>query len=85
MRMEVDEFLEFVQIATEKEVEDRLYQEWLTLYPRMATKEFKFMSFAEYKEKSQGKNIDKRPAGEIIAEIEEAHRKMREEVGNGYI
>lgn len=58
-----------------KQKEEELKEEWLSIYPFMCMKMLKFMSFKDYSEQRQGKNIDLRPAEEIIKEIEELHRK----------
>lgn len=55
------------------EIEEKLYRQWLTLYPLMATKKVKYLSFADYKDACTGANIDKRSDDEIIREIEELH------------
>lgn len=69
------EFEEFCFYVMNKQKEEELKGEWLSLYPFMCMKMLKFMSFKDYSEQRQGKNIDLRPTEEIIKEIEELHRK----------
>lgn len=70
------EFILFVNKAREKEKEERLYQQWCAMLPQMN----KYMSFVDFSDMLTGKNIDMRPAEDIIKDIEEAHRKAGKEV-----
>lgn len=73
------DFLQFFQLALEKEAEKRFHSQWVTMLPFMSMKMLKYMSFEEYKAKVTGKNIDLRPDAEILAEVEEIERKFAEE------
>ena len=57
----------------EKEQEERLHSQWVTMLPKMSTKELKYVSFNEYVDQCTGRNIDTRTSEEIIAELEELH------------
>lgn len=69
--MELEEFLEFVVLAREKESDDRIYAQWCGMLPTLN----EYMSFNAFKDKITGKNIDMRPTEVIIAEIEALHGK----------
>lgn len=75
MQMDVEEFAEFCEIAVEKDKEDRIREEWVAQLPFMSLQMLQYQSFNDYKDNRLGKNIDTRPAEEIIKEIEELHRK----------
>lgn len=55
--------------AMEKEKENRYFLQWVVQLPHM-TKET-YISFDAYLDKLTGRNIDKRPISECMAEIEE--------------
>lgn len=69
--MELDEFVRFINLAREKDFEDKLYQQWCAMLPQMN----KYMAFGEFKDLMTGANIDMRPTEEIIAEIEALHEQ----------
>lgn len=77
--MEVMDFLIFLQKAIEKEEEEHIRAQWVTMLPYMSIKRLKYMSFSDYKDQVTGKNIDTRPAEEIIRDIEETHRRANME------
>lgn len=62
--------------ALEKDREDRLFQQWTAQLPIMAmTGEVE--SFADYKDRVTGANIDLRPASEINRELDEVEAELR--------
>lgn len=69
--MDIEEFVEFVKLAREKDMEDRLYQHWCAMLPQMA----EYKAFGEFKDMMTGANLDLRPTSEIIKEIEELHKQ----------
>ena len=73
--MELDVFIDFIKKAGEKEKEERIHNQWVSMLPYMSLKQLEYISFQKYKEKVTGANIDMRPTSEIIKEIEEIHRK----------
>lgn len=77
--IDVETLVELCEYAKEKEEEDRLRAEWNAVYPFMAMKWLKYMPFHEYVDARTGRNVDLRPAEEIIAEIEELHRRKEED------
>ena len=77
LNMDFVDFCEFVEYAQDKEKEEGYKAEWNALYPFMIIKVMKYVSFKEYVDICTGANIDTRPAGEIIAEIEELHKNAK--------
>lgn len=77
MNLPILQFIRFIELAIKKEQEDILRPEWCALLPFMSMKYLKYMSFDEYVNKRTGRDVDTRPANEIIKEIEEAHKRMR--------
>lgn len=75
LQMEVETFIEMIEIAMEKEQEEIAHKQWCSMLPFMSLGMLEYISFQEYFEKLSGKNVDLRPASEIIAEIEELHQK----------
>lgn len=66
---DLHEFIRFVNLAREKELEEKLFQQWCAMLPIFKT----FVPFSEFKDKLTGANIDLRPADEIIYEIKTLH------------
>ena len=75
MRMEVSQFFEFVLKAKEEERKEQIRNQWTAMLPLMSIQYLKYMPFEEYYEKCLGTNIDLRSTEEIMADIEETHRK----------
>ena len=63
--------------ALEKDRDERLFQQWTAQLPLMAlTGEVE--SFADYKNRVTGANIDRRSVAEINRELDEVERELRE-------
>ncbi len=73
MKMEIGLFCRFVTKGMEKEQEERIHAQWVSMLPLMAIQQLKYMSFEQYKDQCLGRNIDMRPADEIIKELEDLH------------
>ena len=63
--------------AMEKDREDRIFQQWVVQLPWMGYTGT-FLSFADYKDRVTGANIDRRSTAEIMAEIDEIERQLQE-------
>lgn len=63
--------------ALEKEREERIFQQWTAQLPVMAL-DGKYVSFADYKDRVTGANIDRRPTAEILAELDDVERELQE-------
>lgn len=72
---ELIDFIDFVNLAKEKETDEKLYQ----MYCAMLQPMDKFRTYSEFKDIMTGANIDQRPTEEILAEIEEIEAQFRKE------
>ena len=79
MRMDTGKFIKFVLNALETERKEQIQRQWTALLPFMALKCFQYLSFDSYYEKCTGANIDLRTTEEIIADIEETHKRAHME------
>lgn len=75
MQTDIGAAQRIIQKAREKEKENRYFLQWVVQLPNM-TKE-NFISFDSYLDKVTGRNIDKRPISECMAEIEEIKKKFK--------
>lgn len=66
---ELIEFCRFIAYAKEKEREDRYYMQWCAMIPQFR----EYISFDDFLDRITGRNIDMRPAEDIIAEIKQLH------------
>lgn len=57
-------------------LEDKVYNQWIHTLPYLEDKSL--YSFKTYFEKATGKNIDRRSTEEILADIEEAMRRLED-------
>ena len=68
--------------ALEKEREDRIFQQWTAQLPIMAYTG-NYVSFADYKDRVTGANIDRRPTVELMAELDAIERELEGGGANG--
>lgn len=61
--------------AMEKNREERIFQQWVAQLPWMSGDNF--VSFADYKDKVTGANIDRRSVAEIEADIAEVEAQLQ--------
>lgn len=61
--------------ALEQEREERIFQQWTAQLSIMAYSG-KYVSYADYKDRVTGANIDRRPTAEILAELDEVEREL---------
>ena len=59
----------------EKSRDERLFQQWVTQLPWMDQEHF--VSFADYKDRVTGANIDRRSVAEIMADLDEVERELQ--------
>lgn len=74
MQTDIETAQRIIAKAREKEQEQRYFLQWVVQLPNM-TKE-NFVSFDSYVDKVTGRNIDKRPVSECMAELEEIKKKF---------
>jgi hypothetical protein len=63
--------------ALEQNREERIFQQWVAQLPLMAYSG-KYVSFADYKDRVTGANIDRRSTAEILAELDDVERELQE-------
>lgn len=81
MQMDADLGLSLIHKALEEERDARIFQQWTAQLPIMAYTG-KNISFADYRDRVTGANIDTRSVAEIQKEIDEAMRELRKEGPN---
>ena len=69
--------LDLIKKAQEEIRNERIFQQWVVQLPWMGYTGT-FLSFADYKDRVTGANIDRRPVAEIMAEIDEIERQLQE-------
>ena len=82
MEMRFDEFIDFVALAIKNENKDKAYKEYLALLPSLI-RVGKYMTFDKFYDEITGKNLDFRPAEEILRESEEIEKRLLN--GNGVV
>ena len=63
--------------AMEKDRDERLFQQWTAQLPLMGMTGV-YESFASYKDRMTGANIDRRSVAEIEADLAEVERQLQE-------
>lgn len=71
----MDAGLSLILKAMEKSRDERLFQQWVTQLPWMDKDNF--VSFADYKDRVTGANIDRRSVAEIMKELDEVERELQ--------
>lgn len=77
LQLDADTGLALITKAMEKEQEDRIFQQWVAQLPIMAYTGVN-VSFADYKDRVTGANIDRRSTAEILAELDDLERELQE-------
>lgn len=75
MQTDIKTGLSLILKAMEKERDERIFQQWVAQLPWMGRDNF--VSFADYKDKLTGANIDRRSVAEIEADLEEVERQLQ--------
>ena len=75
MQLDASTGFELILKAKTEERDARIFQQWVAQLPVMAMTG-KPVSFADYKDKVTGANIDCRPAAEIMAELAEVEKEL---------
>ena len=74
MQSDIETAERIIAKAREKEKENRYFLQWVVQLPNMSKENF--VSFDEYVDRVTGRNIDKRPVFECMAELEEIKKKF---------
>ena len=75
MQLDISSAIRLIDKAKEKEKEKRHFMQWVVQLPNMTQENY--ISFNDYVDKVTGKNIDRRPLYECMAEIEEIKKKFQ--------
>jgi hypothetical protein len=77
LQTDLDLGIALIDKAVDMDRDERLFQQWTAQLPIMAfTGEVE--SFADYKNRVTGANIDRRPIAAINRELDEVERELRE-------
>lgn len=74
MQSDITTAMRLIDKAREKERESRLFLQWVVQLPQMSKDTY--VSFDAYVDRVTGRNIDKRPVYECMAELEEIKKKF---------
>ena len=77
LQLPAEDGLALIAKAMEKDREERLFQQWVAQLPLMAISG-EVESFAAYKDRVTGANIDRRSTAELMADLEEVERQLKE-------
>ena len=77
LQLDADIGLELTAKALEQERDERIYRQWVAQLPVMSFTGVN-MSFADYKDRVTGANIDRRTTAEILADLDDAERELQE-------
>ena len=80
MQLDGDTGLGLIIKALEQERDDRIFQQWVVQLPYMGKEHY--ISFADYKDKLTGANIDRRSVAEIMADLDEVERQLQKGGGD---
>lgn len=76
LHTDADTGADLILKAMEKERDDRIFQQWVAQLPVMAYTG-KPVSFAEYRDRLTGANIDCRPVSVIEAELDAVEKELQ--------
>lgn len=77
MQTDLDLGLALIDKAIENDRDERLFQQWTAQLPIMAlTGEVE--GFADYKNRVTGANIDRRSTADILRELDDVEKELRE-------
>lgn len=80
MQLDGETGLGLIIKALEQERDARFFQQWVVQLPHMSKDNF--ISFADYKDKLTGANIDRRSVAEIMADLDEVERQLQKGGGD---
>lgn len=77
LQLDVETGLELIAKAMEQERDERIFQQWTAQLSAMAFTGV-YVSFADYKDRVTGANIDRRSTAEILRDLEDVERELQE-------
>lgn len=78
MELEFPYAVDFIVLAKNKELEERLFMQWVVQLPWMSTENDTYISFEDYKGQNTGANICTKSRAEIMSECFEIERRWKE-------
>lgn len=81
MDLPFDTGVQLILRAQEQKRDERIFLQWAVQLPFMDPQ--KPVSFPDYKDRVTGKNLDLRPASEILAELDEVEQRLTGGATNG--
>lgn len=76
LQLDADIGIALIQKALEQNREERIFLQWVAQLPVMAYTGVN-VSFADYKDKVTGANIDRRSTAEILAELDDVEKELQ--------
>lgn len=76
MALDLEDGLQLIRKAQEKERDERIFQQWVAQLPIMAMGDT-VVSFDDYRDRVTGANIDLRPTATILAELDEVEKQFK--------
>ena len=77
LHTDLDLGLALIDKAVEKDRDERLFQQWTAQLPVMALTG-EVIGFADYKNRVTGANIDRRSTADILRELDDVEKELRE-------
>jgi len=74
MMLDVCHGVELLDSLHEKEYEEKMWYQWLSVYPHMTQETF--VSFGDYLDRLKPKQVETRPTSELVKELEELKRSF---------
>ena len=81
LHTDLDLGLALIDKAVEKDRDERLFQQWTAQLPVMALTG-EVIGFADYKNRVTGANIDRRSTADILRELDDVEKELREGGGS---
>lgn len=78
MELDFPDAVNFIVLAKSKELEERLFIQWVVQLPWMSTEDDTYISFDDYKNKVTGADVCTKSRAEIMAECFDIERKWKE-------
>ena len=76
LQLPVEAGLDLIKKAREETRNERIFQQWVVQLPVMAYSG-KSVSFADYKDRVTGANIDRRSTAELMKELDEVEAELQ--------
>lgn len=78
MELDFPDAVNFIVLAKNKELEERLFMQWVVQLPWMSTKDDTYISFEDYRDRITGADICTKSRVEIMVECFDIERRWKE-------